>query len=291
LRSGALQGCHFEYARGVLTQKPIHKLVTEIADAVEENDGVLHFLSIQHNLISHKHYLHLKGSFTMQQKFAVILKFLVGGLCLSLIACDKPDLKQPKGQYSYAIGVQIAKNMKEQHIDLDSKAFAAAVNDVAAGKNLQMTDEERMQALRTMSEGLRAKDSAVADENLKKGQAFLEDNKKKEGVKETKSGLQYKMVRDGKGNAPKATDTVEVNYAGKLIDGKEFDSSYARKQPAQFPVKGVIPGWTEALQLMKPGSEYELVIPPNLAYGERGNPSIPPNSVLVFKVELLKVVK
>ncbi|MCB0351680.1 MAG: FKBP-type peptidyl-prolyl cis-trans isomerase [Bdellovibrionales bacterium] len=210
---------------------------------------------------------------------------------MTLTACDKPDLKSEKGQYSYAIGVQIAKNLKDQKIDLDTKAFAAAVKDVTSGKEPQITEENRIAALRKMSEGLREKDNAAATENLKKGEAYLAENKAKEGVKVTDSGLQYEVISEGKGAKPKASDTVEVHYRGTLIDGKEFDSSYARNQPAQFPVKGVIPGWTEALQLMKTGSKYKLTIPANLAYGERGNPSIPGNSVLVFEVELLKIVK
>lgn len=211
---------------------------------------------------------------------------------IGLAGCEKAaDLKADKGQYSYAIGVQIAKNLKDQGLDMDVAAFAAGAADVFSGKELKMKDEERMAALRKMSEGMRGKEQAVAEENLKKGQTFLESNKTKEGVKVTKSGLQYKVVSEGNGPTPKDTDEVEVHYRGKLIDGKEFDSSYSRNQPAQFPVNKVIPGWTEALQLMKVGSKYELVIPPQLAYGERGNPSIPPNSVLVFDVELLKIVK
>lgn len=219
------------------------------------------------------------------------LIFLAGGLAISLTACDKPNLKEPKGQYSYAIGVQIAQNIKNQNIELDSKAFQAAMSDVINGKELQLNDEERMQALRKMSEGLREKDMAEATENLKKGETFLEENKGKEGVKVTKSGLQYKVIKEGSGPKAKAKDTVEVHYRGRLIDGKEFDSSYSRNEPATFPVDRVIPGWTEALQLMNPGSKYELFIPANLAYGERGNPTIPGNSVLVFEVELLKIVK
>lgn len=227
----------------------------------------------------------------MTPRFSTIAKILLGGIFLTLISCDKPDLKKDKGQYSYAIGVQIARNLKEQNIDLDTKAFMAAVNDVTTDKKLQLSDDERMQSLRKMSEGMREKEMAAAGENLKKGETFLETNKQKEGVKVTPSGLQYKVITEGKGPKPKSSDKVEVHYSGKLIDGKEFDSSYARNQPAEFPVQGVIPGWTEALQLMNVGSKYELVIPPNLAYGERGNPSIPPNSVLVFDVELLKILK
>ena len=216
---------------------------------------------------------------------------LVGALALTLFACDKPNLKEPKGQYSYAVGVQIATNLKSQGIDLDINSFSAAFKDVYAGKEPQISEEDRRTALRKMSEGLREKESALAGENLKKGQDFLEANKSKEGVKVTASGLQYKVISEGSGKSPTAKSEVEVHYRGTLIDGKEFDSSYSRNQPAQFPVGGVIPGWTEALQLMKPGAKYELYIPPQLAYGEQGNPSIPPNSVLGFEVELLKVIK
>lgn len=216
----------------------------------------------------------------------------VGSLCVSLlVGCDKPDLKADKGQYSYAIGAQIGRNIKEQNITLDLKAFSAGVKDSLAGKEMQLSEQDRMAALRKMSEGMREKDTAVASENLKKGQEFLDKNKAAEGVKVTASGLQYKVVTEGTGAKPKSSDTVEVHYRGKLIDGKEFDSSYSRNQPAQFPVGAVIPGWTEALQLMTVGSKYELAIPANLGYGERGNPSIPPNSVLIFDVELLQIVK
>ncbi len=218
---------------------------------------------------------------------------ITAAFCMMGIAgCEKAaDLKADKGQYSYAIGVQIAKNLKDQGLDIDLAAFSAGAGDVFAGKELKIKDEDRTAALRKMSEGMRGKEAAVATENMKKGQTYLDTNKSKEGVKVTKSGLQYKVVSEGNGPTPKETDEVEVHYRGHLIDGKEFDSSYARNQPAQFPVNRVIPGWTEALQMMKVGSKYELVIPPQLAYGERGNPSIPPNSVLVFDVELLKIMK
>ena len=219
-------------------------------------------------------------------------KLIVFGSVIALVGCDKPNLKEDKGQYSYAIGFQIAKNMKEQGVEIDTKAFSAAMADVMANKEARLNDEERMNALRKMSEARRAVEMKQAEDNLKSGQAYLDQNKAKEGVKVTSSGLQFKVVEEGKGATPKANDTVEVHYRGKLIDGKEFDSSYSRNQPAQFPVKAVIPGWTEALQLMKEGAKYELTIPANLAYGERGQPpQIPPNSVLVFDVELLKVVK
>lgn len=222
--------------------------------------------------------------------FGIAAKLMCAGVALALVACDKPNLSSDKGKYSYAIGAQIAKNLKTQNIDLDTTAFNAAVKDIMTNQNPRLNDEERVAALRKMSEGLQEKEKAAAGENLKKGQEFLEANKSKEGWKTTASGLQYKLVSEGKGPKPKESDTVEVHYRGKLIDGKEFDSSYSRNQPAQFPVKGVIPGWTEALQLMTVGSKYELAIPPQLAYGDRGNPSIPANSVLLFEVELLQIV-
>ena len=129
----------------------------------------------------------------------------------------------------------------------------------------------------------------MAETDLEKGEAFLKENAKKEGVKTTASGLQYKVLKEGEGKSPKATDEVVVHYKGTFIDGKEFDSSYKRNQPAEFPLNGVIAGWTEGVQLMKEGAKYQFVIPFKLAYGERGRPSIPPNSTLLFDIELIKV--
>jgi FKBP-type peptidyl-prolyl cis-trans isomerase FklB len=130
-----------------------------------------------------------------------------------------------------------------------------------------------------------------SEKNKKEGEAFLAENKKKSGIKALPSGLQYKVITEGKGKSPKATETVTVHYRGTLIDGTEFDSSYKRGQPATFPVGGVIKGWTEALQLMKEGAKWQLVIPSDLAYGESGRQGIPPNAVLVFEVELVSIQK
>ena len=129
----------------------------------------------------------------------------------------------------------------------------------------------------------------LVEKNKKEGDAFLAENKKKDGVKTLPSGLQYKVLTEGKGASPKASDTVSVHYRGTFMDGTEFDSSYKRNEPAAFPVNGVIKGWTEALQLMKEGSKWQLVIPPHLAYGEPGGPGIPPHAVLIFEVELVKI--
>ncbi len=131
----------------------------------------------------------------------------------------------------------------------------------------------------------------MAESDLEKGEAFLKENATKEGVKATASGLQYKVLKEGEGKSPKATDTVVVNYKGTLIDGKEFDSSYKRGEPATFPLNRVIPGWTEGVQLMKEGGKCQFTIPSKLAYGERGTPGgpIPPNATLVFEIELISV--
>jgi FKBP-type peptidyl-prolyl cis-trans isomerase FkpA len=208
----------------------------------------------------------------------------------SLSACGS-SLSSDKAKYSYAIGFNIGNNVKRQGIDLDLSAFETAMKDAMAGTKSRLTDEEIREALAKMQESTSGARTAEAGANLKKGEEFLAANKAKPGVKETKSGLQYRVLKEGTGATPKESSTVVVHYTGKLIDGTEFDSSYKRNQPAEFPLKGVIPGWTEGMQLMKVGSKYELIVPSSLGYGPRGNPSIPGNSVLIFEVELLNIKK
>ena len=166
------------------------------------------------------------------------------------------------------------------------------IKDIYAGK-LKLSDEEIRTTLTELNKEMQGKENermkTLSEKNKKDGEALLAENKKKEGIKTLPSGLQYKVIQEGTGKVPKATDTVTTNYRGTLIDGTEFDSSYKRGQPATFPVNGVIPGWTEALQLMKTGSKWQLFIPSNLAYGERGPGTIGPNAVLVFEIELLAV--
>src|SRR5437667_9870592 len=153
-----------------------------------------------------------------------------------------------------------------------------------------MNPDQIKEVMATFEKDMEQKQKQAGDKNKAEGAKFLEENKKKEGVKTTASGLQYKVVKDGSGAQPKATDTVTVNYRGTLINGTEFDSSYKRGQPATFPLNGVIKGWTEGLQLMKVGSKYQFFVPPNLAYGERSvGPDIAPNSTLIFEGELLGV--
>ena len=209
------------------------------------------------------------------------------------LAQDKLDLKDPKVRASYAIGADIGINMKRQDLDLNAKAVAAGITDAFADK-LSLTPEEMKQVLTAFQGELMAKmetrQKAAGEENLKKGQAFLEANAKKEGVKTTATGLQYKVNKSGTGRTPKTSDTVKVHYHGTLIDGTVFDSSVQRGEPISFPVNGVIKGWTEALQMMKEGDKWQIFLPANLAYGEQSpGPKIGPNSALIFDVELLAI--
>jgi FKBP-type peptidyl-prolyl cis-trans isomerase FklB len=172
--------------------------------------------------------------------------------------------------------------------------FSKGIKDVLSGGTLMMTEQEVQETLTNFQKDLAEKQATrqkeLAEKNKKDGEAFLAENMKKEGVKTLPSGLQYKVIKEGTGRTPKETDTVVTHYKGSLIDGSEFDSSYKRGQPATFPVKGVIKGWTEALQLMKEGSTWQLFVPADLAYGERGAGSvIGPNATLIFEVELLSI--
>lgn len=221
---------------------------------------------------------------------------VVGGLLTTTVfAQDKPDLKDPTKRASYAIGTDIGSNLKRQDLGLDPKALVAGIADAFGGK-LALTDAEVRETLTEfrsqMMAKMQAKEKVAGDKNLKDGEAYLAANGKKEGVKSTKSGLQYKVIKSGTGKTPKASDTVKVHYHGTLTDGTVFDSSVERNEPATFPVNGVIPGWTEALQLMKEGDKWEITLPSAIAYGERGaGGKIGPNSVLVFQVELLSIEK
>ncbi|HMD30683.1 MAG TPA: FKBP-type peptidyl-prolyl cis-trans isomerase [Candidatus Acidoferrales bacterium] len=201
--------------------------------------------------------------------------------------------KDQKEKLSYALGMNLGENLKRASVDVDPAEILKGMNDVLAGKPLMTEDEFRatmiqMQAdLKTKQE---EKARMAAVNNKKEGDAFLEANKSQQGVVVLPSGLQYKILTQGTGPTPTATDTVSCNYRGTLINGTEFDSSFKRGQPAQFRVGGVIRGWTEALQLMPVGSKWQLFIPPTLAYADRGaGPDIGPNATLIFEVELLSI--
>jgi len=213
----------------------------------------------------------------------------------SLLAQEKPDLKDPRQRSSYALGADIGNTFKRQELDVDAKALAAGIADALAGK-ASLTEEEIRKILTEFEQSLSAKAEArgkvAGEKNQKEGEAFLAANAKKEGVKTTASGLQYKVLKAGTGKTPTAKDAVKVHYKGTLINGTVFDSSIERGQPAEFGVTQVIAGWTEALQLMKVGDKWQLYIPGKLAYGERGaGEKIGPNSTLLFEVELLEVTK
>ncbi|MEE1063525.1 MAG: FKBP-type peptidyl-prolyl cis-trans isomerase [Paludibacteraceae bacterium] len=189
---------------------------------------------------------------------------------------------------SYALGMSMASNMKQSGLDcINVDDFASAIKSVFNGEKMQMTPEEAQNAI---NEFFAKQKTEVMSKNKKAGEEFLAQNKSKEGVQTTASGLQYKVLVAGTGAKPKATDTVDCHYEGRLIDGTVFDSSYRRGQSAQFPVNGVIPGWVEALQMMPVGSKWQLYIPSELAYGEYGaGETIEPNSTLIFDVELLGI--
>lgn len=222
------------------------------------------------------------------KRFIVIVSASL--LAFPLFGQDKsPQLKDQKDKVSYSIGMQIGFNLARQKVDINPDILAAGIKDSLAGKP-QLNPDQVKDVMAQFEKDMEQKQKELGEKNKTEGAKFLEENKKKPGVKTTASGLEYKVEKEGSGTPPKATDMVTVNYRGTLIDGTEFDSSYKRNQPATFPVNGVIKGWTEALQLMKPGAKYQLFIPANLAYGERAmGPDIGPNSTLIFEVELLEV--
>jgi FKBP-type peptidyl-prolyl cis-trans isomerase len=214
-------------------------------------------------------------------------KYLSAAFAASLLAlpplarAGDPSLSTDKDKVSYSMGVDMGRNLQNKGIDVDPDILAQGLKDAVSGGPLKMTDAEMQSTMTAFIQGIRTKmedqQKAAGATNKTKGEQYLADNKKKDGWKVTSSGLQYKIITTGTGEKPKPTDTVVTNYRGTTIDGVEFDSSYKRNQPAEFPVNAVIPGWTEALQLMPVG------------YGENGPPPIGPNSVLLFDIELLAI--
>ncbi len=207
---------------------------------------------------------------------------------------EAKTLATQKEKLSYGIGMNIGRSMKADGLEVDVDLLAQGIRDVFSGAKPLLTDEEHKAAMTAAQKEVMERQQEMAkkaaEKNKKEGEAFLAANGKKEGVVTLPSGLQYKVLKSGDGKTPTAKDVVETNYRGTLIDNTEFDSSYKRGKPASFPVGSVIPGWTEALQKMKVGDKWELYIPSNLAYGERGMmPTIGPNSTLIFEIELLGI--
>jgi FKBP-type peptidyl-prolyl cis-trans isomerase FklB len=226
----------------------------------------------------------------------IVATIVISLAVINLNAQDQITLKDQKDKISYSIGVNLGATFKQQGIDVNPAVLIAGFKDALSGSKTALTEAEVQQTLMAFQREMMSKQAEHAKElgekNKKEGESFLTENKKKQGVKTTASGLQYKVITEGKGKRPAATDTVRVHYKGTFLDGSEFDSSYKHGEPAEFGLAGgVIPGWTEAVQLMAIGSKWQLFIPPSLAYGEQGyGRTIGPNSTLIFEVELLAVV-
>ncbi len=224
------------------------------------------------------------------------LKTTLGSLLLcstltvgNVLAADA-SIKTEKEKFSYAIGFQVGQSFKNEKLDIDSQALAQAIDDVLAGNKLKMTMDEMHMTMDAFQAKKTAKRTTSASKANETGKAFLSANKDKPGIKVLPSGLQYKVIETGTGKQPVASDSITAHYRGTLLNGKEFDSSYARGEPATFGVNQVIKGWQEILPMMHEGDKWQVFIPADLAYGERGaGANIGPNETLIFDIELLKV--
>jgi FKBP-type peptidyl-prolyl cis-trans isomerase FklB len=230
-----------------------------------------------------------------KMKFQIIAVLGILLLVSQISAEENLVLKNHMDKVSYIIGMDIGKNLKKQSIDVNPDILAKGIKDVLSGGKTLLTEQEVRETMAIFQKEMMAKQEELTkklgEKNKKEGESFLAENKKKEGVRTLPSGLQYKVIKVGSGKKPKLTDTVTTHYRGTLIDGTEFDSSYRHGGPASFPVNGVIPGWTEALQLMEEGAKWQLFVPPNLAYGDRGagRGVIGPNTTLIFEIELISI--
>jgi FKBP-type peptidyl-prolyl cis-trans isomerase len=231
---------------------------------------------------------------TIIMKLKIILPLALAVLAAPIHAEDKTVLKDQKDKAGYSVGTNIGSGLKHDGVDVNLDALVAGLRDSFTGASAQLTPTQQQEALATLQKEMTAKFTAernAAGEKAKKaGEEFLAANKARPGVQLLPSGLQYKVLTEGKGAQPKPTDQVTVNYRGTLIDGTEFDSSYKRGEPVTLPLNQVIPAWSEALPLMKTGAKWQLFVPAGLAYGERGaGREIPPNAALIFEVELIGV--
>jgi FKBP-type peptidyl-prolyl cis-trans isomerase FklB len=231
------------------------------------------------------------GGVSSVKRFAVVLCAVL--LSTAAYAAEQPELKTDKDRVNYSIGVNIIGNFKLQGIEIDLDLVMKGMQDAHSGGKLLLSDEDIRIGIEKYQVAVKQKRSKMtakaAEDNKNEGEAFLAENKKKEGVVTLPSGLQYKILKAGDGKKPTDADTVECIYRGVFINGTEFDSSHRTGKPATFKVTGVIPGWTEALKLMPVGSKWLLYVPSRLAYGERGSGRIGPNATLMFEVELLAI--
>ena len=228
----------------------------------------------------------------MKFRWAAVIGIIL--LSSPVNAQENQTLKSQKEKISYIIGMDIGNNFKRQGVEIDPDILIRGLKDALSAAKPQLSEPEVREVMTAFEKEMKAKQEEfrkqAGEKNKIEGEKFLAENKSKEGVQTLPSGLQYKVIKPGTGKKPKLADTVTAHYRGTLVDGTEFDSSHRRGQPASFPVSGVIRGWTEALQLMEEGAKWQLFIPPNLAYGERGaGPQIAPNATLIFEVELISV--
>jgi FKBP-type peptidyl-prolyl cis-trans isomerase FklB len=226
-------------------------------------------------------------------KYLLITLLSIAFLFIVCHAEERLELKDQKGKDSYSLGYKYGETFKKQGMQIDLEIFTTGFRDALSGNKLRMTQEEISATLSDLQKRMFAAQQLQlrerAAKNLEEGNAFLAENAKKESVKTAPSGLQYKVIAEGSGKTPKDEDTVTVHYIGTFIDGTEFDNSIKRGKPETFQVNGVIKGWAEALLMMKEGSKWQLFVPSELAYGQRGQGRIPPNSTLIFEVELISV--
>ena len=235
----------------------------------------------------------------VMKQISVIITVLVLSLSVLTFAAEKEKASTGKletysEKLSYTLGSDIGKSLKALPAEIDLDIFQQGVEDSIKGRELLLTPQQMIQIQREFSQKVQKERTqeikALTEKNRKEGEVFLTQNKKKKGVITTASSLQYLVLKQGDGPKPQATNRVKVHYRGTLIDGTEFDSSYQRGQPATFAANRVIAGWTEALQLMKVGAKWELYIPSDIAYGPRGSRTIPPDSALIFEIELLDIM-
>jgi FKBP-type peptidyl-prolyl cis-trans isomerase len=222
---------------------------------------------------------------------------IIAGICLFASVCwakEQPSLTSQKAKESYSLGYQFGQYLKQQGLEIDLKLYTAAIKDALGEKKPRLTKDEIRLTIAELQKRVAAAEQKEqekkAAKNLAEGKAFLEKNKEKDGITTLPSGLQYKVMKEGDGPIPKATDTVTVQYRCMLIDGTEFDSS-RHGQPTTAPIASMIKGWSEALQLMKVGGKWQIFVPPDLAYGEKPYGLVPPNSTLIFELELLSIGK
>ncbi len=226
----------------------------------------------------------------MKYSFFTLLVFAIVSCSNEKSTKSVSTLSSFKDSTSYALGADLGENLKRQNVEIDYDVFMAGLTDGMEIGLIKLDQKQRREIMAMLQKKLRDKADLAGKSNLKLADDFLKNNKENENIKETPTGLQYRIINEGKGSSPNRDDRVKVHYVGKLMDGTEFDSSIKRGEPSEFGLTQVIKGWTEGLQLMKLGAKYEFFIHPKIAYGSRPRPTIPANSLLIFEVELLEII-